>query len=112
MTHIACTLCRPPNIKFVSVKFTIDFEDLAKLTFDCTFQTFFQLPIETRQTQTNLVSGAIEDLTTFGRPDDLSLMSVDDFSAMVLLTSLQVGTTILKQTELDITDASLNDFDL
>ena len=46
-THIACTLCRPQNIKFVSVKVAMDFEDLAKAPCECTFQKIVQLPIGT-----------------------------------------------------------------
>ena len=75
----------------------MDFEDLAKVPCECTFQTFFQLPIESRQKQTNAVAGAVEDLTTFWGPNNISLMSVDNFSAMVLLTSNQVGAASLKQ---------------
>ena len=69
----------------------MEFEDLAKAPYQLTPQTFFQLPIKTRQTQTNAVSGAVEDLSTFWVPNDLILMSVDDFAAMVLLNSRQVG---------------------
>ena len=71
------------------------FEDLPKAPWKSTFQTFFQLSIETRQTQTNPVSVSIKDLTTFWVPDDLSLMSFDDFAAMVIMASLQVSAASL-----------------
>ena len=48
MTHIARAFRCPSNIKFVSVGLAMDFEDLAKVPCECTFQTFFQLPIESR----------------------------------------------------------------
>ena len=81
--QIALTFRFPSNIKFISVEVAMDFEDLAKAPYERTFQTFFQLPIATRQTQNNPYAGAIEDLTTFGRPNDLSLLSVDDFATMI-----------------------------
>ena len=48
MTHIARAFRCPSNIKFLSVEVAMDFEDLAKSPCECTFQTFFQLPIESR----------------------------------------------------------------
>ena len=97
MTHIARAFRCPSNIKFLSVEVAMDFEDLAKSPCECTFQTFFQLPFEARQKQTNAVAGAVEDLTTFWGPNNISLMSVNNFTAMVFLTSNQVGAASLKQ---------------
>ena len=97
-TYVTHILQRLSNIKFVSVEIAMDLEDKSKVTCECTFQTFFKLPIESRQTQTNPADGVVKDLTTFWGSDDLSLLSVDDFAAMVLLISCQVGAASLKQT--------------
>ena len=86
----------------------MDFEELAKSPCKRTFPTFFQLTIKTRQTHTNSVSGAGEDLTNFGVPVDLISMSVDYFAAMVLLASRQVVIASLKHPEFGMTDTSLN----
>ena len=98
-TYVTHILQRLSNIKFVSVEVAMDFEDQYKVPCERTFQTFFRLPLEAKQTQTNPAAGAVEDLTIFWVPDDLSLMSVDDFALMVLLTFCQVGAASLKQTE-------------
>ena len=90
----------------------MDSEDLSEALCKCTFQNLFQVPIETRQTQTNPEYGAVEDLTTFWGPYDLSLMSVDYFATMVLLNSHQVGVANLKHPEFGMNDASIDDFNL
>ena len=106
--HISCAFHHPSNTKFVSVEVTMEFEDLAKAPYQLTPQTFFQLPIKTRQTQTNAYDDAVEDLTIFWEPDNLRLMQVDDFAAMVLLTSRQVGAVRLNEREFGMADASFD----
>ena len=110
-THDARALRRPSNIKFVSVKFAMEFEDLDKAPCKCTFQTFFQLPIETRKTKNNAISVAVNDLTTFWGPANLIIISVDGFAAIVLLTSFKVGAASLKHPEYGMNDTSLDEFD-